>query len=129
MSYRLCWLLASRIRIPLASSQLNLYDIYLLPCVQCWTPYDGQRNCLKYVEFYSKNKFEKLVHLVGFIIIIYHNAWSSECQKLNFTCQKSHIWQNCQNTFLLLLHLLYLLKYEYKLYSSMVGSSIPIISE
>jgi len=27
-----------------------------------------QRNCPKHVEFYSKNKFEKLVHLVGFII-------------------------------------------------------------
>jgi len=32
------------------------------------TPDDGQRNCSKHVEFYSKNKFEKLVHLVGFII-------------------------------------------------------------
>ena len=32
------------------------------------------------VEFYSKNKFEKLVHLVGFIIRIYHDARSSECQ-------------------------------------------------
>ena len=32
------------------------------------TPDDGQRNFSKRVEFYSKNKFEKLVHLVGFII-------------------------------------------------------------
>ena len=32
------------------------------------TPDDGKRNCPKHVEFYSKNKFEKLVHLVGFII-------------------------------------------------------------
>ena len=31
------------------------------------TPDDGQRNCPKHVGFYSKNKFEKLVHLVGFI--------------------------------------------------------------
>jgi len=30
------------------------------------TPDDGQRNCPKHVEFYSKNKFEKLVHLVCF---------------------------------------------------------------
>jgi len=30
-------------------------------------PDDGQMNCPKRVEFYSKNKFEKLVHLVGFI--------------------------------------------------------------
>ena len=45
------------------------------------TPDDGQRNCPKHVEFYSKNKFEKLVHLVGFIIRIYHDARSCECQK------------------------------------------------
>jgi len=32
------------------------------------------------VEFYSKNKFEKLVHLIGFIKRIYHDARSSECQ-------------------------------------------------
>ena len=31
---------------------------------------DGQRNCPKHVEFYCKNNFEKLVHLVGFIIRI-----------------------------------------------------------
>ena len=35
------------------------------------TPGEGQRNCPKHVEFYSKNKFEKLVHLVGFIIRTY----------------------------------------------------------
>ena len=43
MSYRLYWLLASGIRMELSS-------------------------ILEHVEFYSKNKFEKLVHLVGFII-------------------------------------------------------------
>jgi hypothetical protein len=36
--------------------------------VQWKTPDDGQRNCSKHVEFHSKNKFEKLVHIVGFII-------------------------------------------------------------
>jgi hypothetical protein len=44
-----------------------LWHIPLL-CVQWKTPDDGQRNCPKRVEFQSKNKFEKLVHLVGFII-------------------------------------------------------------
>ena len=34
------------------------------------TPDDGKRNCPKHVEFYSKNKFVKLVHLVGFIVRI-----------------------------------------------------------
>jgi hypothetical protein len=32
------------------------------------TPDDGQRNCPKHVEFHFQNKFEKLVHLVGFNI-------------------------------------------------------------
>jgi len=42
----------------------------LAPCEQDQdgTPDDGQRNCPKCVEFHSKNKFEKLVYLVGFII-------------------------------------------------------------
>ena len=52
-----------------------------LLCVQRKTPDDGQSNCLKHVEFYSKNKSEKLVHLVGFIIRIYHDARSAERQK------------------------------------------------
>jgi len=39
-----------------------------LLCVQWKTPDDGQRNCPKHVEFYFKNKFEKLVHLVGYVI-------------------------------------------------------------
>ena len=30
----------------------------------------GQRNCPERVELYCKNKFEKLVHLFGFIIRI-----------------------------------------------------------
>jgi len=44
------------------------------------TPDDGQRNCPKHVEFYSKNKFEKLVHLFGFVIRIYCDAQSPEHQ-------------------------------------------------
>ena len=48
--------------------------------VQRKTPDDRQRNCPKHVEFYSKNKFVKLVHLVGFIIRIYHDARSPERQ-------------------------------------------------
>jgi len=51
-----------------------------LLCVQWKTPGDGHRNCPKHVEFHSKNKFEKLVHLVGFIIGIYHDARSPEHQ-------------------------------------------------
>ena len=32
------------------------------------TPVNGQRHCTKHVEFHAKNKFAKLVHLVGLII-------------------------------------------------------------
>jgi len=55
-----------------------------LLCVQWSTPDDGQRNCPKHVEFYSKNKFEKLVHLVSFVIRIYHYARSSERQNVSW---------------------------------------------
>ena len=58
----------SSILVPLADTQHKLHDIHVLLCVQCQIPDDGQRNCPKHVKFYSKNKFEKLVHLVGFII-------------------------------------------------------------
>jgi len=51
-----------------------------LLCVEWKTPDDGQRNCPKHVQFYSVNKFEKLVHLVGIIIRIYHDARSPERQ-------------------------------------------------
>ena len=36
--------------------------------VQWITPDDGQRNCPKHVEFHFQYKFQKLVHLVAFII-------------------------------------------------------------
>ena len=51
------------------------------------TPDDGQRNCPKHVEFYSKNIFEKLVHLVGFIIRIYHDPRSPERQ-ISLSCSE-----------------------------------------
>ena len=56
------------------------------------TPGDGQRNCPKHVEFYSKNKFEKLVHLIGFIIRIYHDARSPERQIRQYS-----MLHNCSN--------------------------------
>jgi hypothetical protein len=41
------------------------------------SPDDGQKTCPKHVDFYSKNIFEKLVHLVGSLIRIYHDARST----------------------------------------------------
>ena len=55
--------------------------MYVLLCVQWKAPGDGQRNCPKHVEFYSKNKFKKLVRLVGFIIGI-KNLYDIRSNKL-----------------------------------------------
>ena len=58
----------SSILILLANCQQTVWRVSLL-CVQWKTPDDGQRNCPKHVEFHFKNKnFEKLLHLIGFII-------------------------------------------------------------
>jgi hypothetical protein len=48
------------------------------------SPDGGLRNCPKHVEFHAKNRFEKLVHLVGFFIRIYHDARPHERQILPY---------------------------------------------
>jgi len=68
----------------------NLYGIHHCCVYSEKTPDDGQRNYPKHVEFYSKNKFEKLVHLFGFIIRIYHDARSRELQ--NGQASKQWTW-------------------------------------
>jgi len=56
--------------ILLASCQQTCMTYTVAVCSVKKTPDDVQRNSPKHVEFYSKNKFQKLVHLVGFIIRI-----------------------------------------------------------
>ena len=77
MSYRF----SDSLRVGSCSQAVSkpVWHIPLL-CVQWKTPDDGERNCPKHVEFYSKNKFEELVHIVGFLITIYHDARSPERQ-------------------------------------------------
>ena len=77
---QICWQLASRIRTSWFYSQAVSKLLWHIPllCVQRKTPDDGQRNCPKHVEFYSKNKFEKLVLLFGFIIRLYDDTRSPE---------------------------------------------------
>ena len=62
--------------ILLASCQPTCMTYTIAVCEQWKTPDDAQRNCPKHVEFYSKNKFEKLVHLIDFIKLIYHEERS-----------------------------------------------------
>jgi hypothetical protein len=58
MSNRYCYLLASGNEFHLvpARKQTTGSDIYLLLYVQSWTPDDGQKDCPKHVECYSKIK-------------------------------------------------------------------------
>jgi len=66
--------------------------LYVLLCVQWKTPNDVQRNCPKHVDFYYKNKFEKLVHLIGFIIrILERNVFFSfTLRSLSLLCFTQH---------------------------------------
>jgi hypothetical protein len=41
---------------------------YTIAVCRVKTPDDGQRNCPKFVEFHFKNKSEKLIHIIDFII-------------------------------------------------------------
>jgi len=63
---------------PARKLSANLYDTYYCCMYSEKLLMMDKRNCPKHVEFYSKNKFEKLVHLVGLIIRIYHDARSPE---------------------------------------------------
>jgi len=83
MSYRFADSLEQAVR-------KSVWHIPLL-CVQWKTPDDEQTDCLKHVLFYSKNKFEKLVHLVGFIIRIFHDARSPERQIIG-SCVDGECW-------------------------------------
>jgi len=80
-----CWQFACRIRTELQFRRDPVRklsrNLYVLLCVQWKTPVDGQRNCPKHVEFYSKNKFEKLLHLVGFIVRIQPNVFMFQVSK------------------------------------------------
>jgi len=73
------------------ADSLRAANLYTLLCVQRKTPDDAQRNCPKHVDFYFKNKFEKLVHLVGFIIRIYHDVRSPERQMLQEIYQQFEV--------------------------------------
>ena len=65
----------------------------------------GRSVLILLAEFYSKNKLEKLVHLVGFIIRIYHDARSPECQSCQQCCVSAYLFGFCFIYFLKLLSL------------------------
>jgi len=90
------------IQLQVASKQsMNLYDIHVKLYVQSWTPDDGRKDRPKHVEWYSINL--KIVHLVGFTVEIYHDAWSHVCQNRYFVNSpatelinwRGMLWQVC----------------------------------
>jgi len=62
------------------------------------TPDDGHRHCPKHIEFYSKNKFEKLVYRIGFVIRNYHDARSPERQTPCKWDMHAHYWAGRGNS-------------------------------
>jgi len=61
-------------------------------------PDDGQRNCPKHVQFHSKNKFEKLVHLLGFIVRnfeqhFFHDAYLETVVQIYLLCSTECVYQ------------------------------------
>ena len=75
--------------------------------------HDGQKTCPKHVDFYSKNKFQKLVQLVGFVITIYISYFDYVP-----SLKKAFIAETCcrllvmdEAVFRLHLHFFYLLVY------------------
>jgi len=89
---QVCW--------QLARSQAVIKPVWHTPllCVQWKTPDDGQRNCPKHVEFYSKTKFEKLVHLVGFVtrwfigLVWRWKQWAQEKLSNSFPEYRTKTW-------------------------------------
>ena len=66
-----------------ASSQQYSFDICQLLYVQSWTPDDGRKDRPKHVECQYKilvNKFDTLVHLVGFTTEMYYDERPYERQ-------------------------------------------------
>ena len=71
-----------------------------VPNVQWKTPDDGQRNCLKHVEFFDKNKFGKLVHLLVLLkrsFIVLHSLYIQQLYVNDNCCWTSKPWRERQH--------------------------------
>ena len=77
-----CRQLASRIRTFRPDPDRELYDTYHW-CVYSEKLLMVDRGTVQNMQFHSRNKFEKLVHLVDFTIQIYHDARLPERQILD----------------------------------------------
>jgi hypothetical protein len=94
MSYRFCWLLATGISMdPDPASKQSAKPVWHIP-IAVYTVLDSwwrSENLSETCRVIYQNKFQKLVHLVGFIIRIYHDARSSECQ-INVAVLPTGLW-------------------------------------
>ena len=77
-----CWLSASVVILTApADSQQNQHDKYLLPAYSVEILLMMDSGPVRNMQNTLSNKFEKQRILLAFIIRIYHDARSSECQK------------------------------------------------
>jgi hypothetical protein len=71
------WYVSYRFAVASCQQTCMTYTIAVCTLRNSWW---RKRDCPKHVEFHSKNKFEKLIHLVGFIIGMlsrYTVTWTS----------------------------------------------------
>jgi hypothetical protein len=101
MSYRLCWLLATRCtnfshlfwnRILHASDRFSVHHQESSTVHTVLDPWWWTEELSGTCRVLIQNKTEKLVHLVGFILRIYHDARSSECQMREFSLWTWAVW-------------------------------------
>ena len=81
----------SIIRSLVLYTQQQIQVMQVMLCVQCQTPDDGQRYFSEHVQPYSKNKFDGLVVVVGFIIRIHHGPLNVKYCNL-FSDRDLYIW-------------------------------------
>ena len=100
-SYRFCWQLASCQSMTYNIAKMSAERVWHIPslCVQWKTPDDGQRNCPKRVEFYSKNKFCEISASSWFFYMYISRctvSWTSKltlCFVLVQDIELSTLWQ------------------------------------
>jgi len=111
--------------LPIISSLL-LYTQQQVNVIQYKTLDDVQKTCPKHVQFYSKDKYEKVVHLIGFIIRIYEGH---SIRNLLRATKVHRSWYKFRSMSFIPLHFRYFLTMSPTtfVHSSYLGTSLIIL--
>jgi hypothetical protein len=85
---QVCWQLLSRILLKSCLQTCMTYTIAVCTVKNSWWWTEELSETCR-VSF--QNKFEKLVHLVGFIMRIRHDAWSHKCKIHSIVCKFKYV--------------------------------------